>query len=164
MHLRLSFFILVAVCIVSFSCAPKHYYSSGYINNPNFNLFGASLSLDSGKYIIKSYIQSSKSSRTEYIYENFDISFPDTFALNQKFKIENNRVYIWYARGGQAGQIETTKGTGTFKILSMSKKEVKLELEIELQKFSTKGSIKKAPERIHRKGILTAKKGYKLFT
>ena len=165
--MKKSFLAMLAsvLIFITISCSPRHYYSTGFIRNPSFNMYGANLKKQNNDYSIKSYIRSEIAIRTEYIYENFNISFPKTFQQDKKYNINEKGVTIWYAKGGQAGQIETTKARGHFTIKDISDDSVKLNVDLTFYGFTrtkTSGLIT-LPKSIKRQGCLSAKEGYKLY-
>jgi len=156
----LSALIITAMCS---GCLRHNHYGCGFINDPDFNKFGASFSREAGVYIIKSYIQSGMILRSEYIYENFDITIPDSFVPGKEYSIAEPGVKFWYAKGGQAGQIETAKAKGTFTIKNITGEGIELELNIKFYDFKKTEFYSNLPEYILRKGTLGARKGYKLY-
>ena len=158
--------ILMVLSVFSiFKCNGKaHYHKGGsFIHNPTFKLFGANLTQKENLFQIKSYFKSSIRMRTEYIYENFDISFPDNYEINKEYNITDSNVKIWYAKGGQAGQIETKEAEGTFKILKKTEDSIEIELNLTFKNFIQRKAYPMPKKPIIRNGILKAKKGYELY-
>ncbi len=156
--------ILLAILILcATSCVPRHHHGCGFISDPDFSLFGASLHHDGGRYIVKSYIRSEAPFRTEYIYENFDIFFPDTFKSGKKYDISEKGVGFTYVMGGQGGQIETVRGKGTFSFQSPHPDTLLIDLDLVFTDFTLSGGHMDMPESTARKGRLKAEKGYRLY-
>jgi len=139
----------------------SHYhFGSSYITDPDFKLFGANLTKSESFYKIESYFRSSITGRTEYIYENFNLTFPIDIKQNQL--LDASQFDIWYAKGGQGGQIETNFATGSFTVIKLSDKECSIDLNLAFSNFSIVGSFEKQ-NTIIRNGILTAKINYELY-
>lgn len=146
------------------SCSPRHYHGCGFIESPDFDQFGASLERGKGVYIIKSYIRSEIFFRTEYIYENFDITLPDTLIPGKEYRVGEIPAVIWYAKGGQVGQIESGKAEGTLTITAVSDSEMRLQLDLTfLDMKKGGGSFTDFPPTIRRKGTLRAIRNYTLY-
>ncbi len=153
---------LIAFLFIA-GCAPAHYYKSGFIHDPSLDRFGASLAREGGSVVVRSYVRSEIPLRTEYIYENLDITMPDGVELNKKYPAGSRGFVLWYANGGQAGQIETRKARGTIAVRSLTADKVLLECDLEFYGFTMKGHYMNPPASIKRKGILSAKRGYVLY-
>ncbi|HCL55828.1 MAG TPA: hypothetical protein DHW82_02325 [Spirochaetia bacterium] len=158
--------IILFVCnLILFSgCAGgKHYHKgTSFIQNPDFELFGASLKETAVSYEIESYFQSSIIGRTEYIYENLNITLPKDLEVNQTIPVGQS-LKVWYAKGGQGGQIETEEAEGSVVIRKKDENEVFLELNLKFKNFKIVGHVSSAPETVERKGLLSAVKGYKIY-
>ncbi|MCU0848767.1 MAG: hypothetical protein MUD12_12850 [Spirochaetes bacterium] len=153
----------MAFLVLAAGCSPRHYYSCGFLRNPSFDLFGASLQREGGRYVVRSYIQSKEPFRTEYVYENFDVSFPAEIRAGDRMDMGDGRAGIWYAAGGEAGQIETRKARGSIIIKKITGREAVLDVDLEFYGFERKGSPEKPPEKIARRGQLAASAGYSLY-
>ena len=81
------------------ACSPRHYHSCWFIHNPSFDQFGASLEKSESFWMITSYIRSEMKFRTEYIYENFDMTFPHNYKVNKKYDITTAGMSIYFAKG-----------------------------------------------------------------
>ena len=147
------------------SCSPRHYHGCGFIQNPRFDQFGASYDHEKGRRVIKSYIRSEMRFRTEYIYENFDIIIPDTLITGKEYSVSDPGITVWYARGGQAGQIETTAAKGTVTVKDIDDDDdITLVLNLKFYAFTvTGGHLTGIPDRIERSGTLHGIKGYRLY-
>ncbi|MBN1531502.1 MAG: hypothetical protein JXA20_02460 [Spirochaetes bacterium] len=161
MKFRMLFPALIALFVCS--CAPRHHHGCGFVDNPDFGQFGASLDRTGGCRIVKSYIRSEVWFRTEYIYENFDITIPETLATGTPHDAGTKGVAIWYAKGGQVGQIETRRARGTFTIRSCDSDRMVLDLDLTFHGFTVAGGSPEVPESISRRGTLTAIRGYELY-
>ncbi len=155
---------LAAVLLLLFSCGSGHnHVGFEYVTSPTFDQFGATLAETEKGREIKSYFQSSLYFRTEYIFENFNITLPKSLTTGKEYSAGEEGVEIWYARGGQVGSIETEKAQGHFTILEMSGDMLRLKLSLEFSGFTAKRAMVDIPDKIKREGVLTARKGYKLY-
>jgi hypothetical protein len=154
------------VVLITFavSCGLPHYHNGmSFITNPSLELFGSNLDIVNGKYVVKSYFQSSIIGRTEYIYEYLVLEFLDSVVAGKKYDIPVSGIKIQYDKGGQAGQISSIKAKGVITVLEVSDSVLKLDCDLEFSSFTLKGNYNQVPDTIKRKGILTAKKGYRLY-
>lgn len=154
--------------ILLFGCdnfKPHYYQDSQFIHNPTLNMFGAKMSIQQDQFRIESYFRSSIIGRSEYIYENLDLTFPKDFKLNQKYNIGSDQVKIWYAKGGMSGQFETSTADGFFIIEEKTQEKIKINITVTFSNFSYKGSLTKVtlPTTIQRKGLLSAELNYDLY-
>lgn len=157
-----SIFLFISFILVS--CNPPHHHrGASFITEPKLEFFGASLEKINGKISVKSYFQSSVIGRTEYIYENLNIELPENIKVGEKYELWTSHVKLWYAKGGQAGQINTEKAAGTIEITRVESSELELHCDLKFYGFSMKGHFPEVPNEIRRKGILTAKMGYRLY-
>ncbi len=161
----ITFFIILSLTVLILTCSsPKHYHKgNSFINDPDLDEFGATFEKKNNQYLIKSYFRSSIINRTEYIYENLNLTIPKSIGLKEKIKIPDDRITFWYAKGGQAGQIETAHASGYITLISITETDIQIEVNLTFNNFEQKGSFNKSIGSIHRKGTLTAKKGYKLY-
>ncbi len=143
------------------ACSQSHHRGLSFITNPDFDDFAASLTVDRESLMIQSYFQSSIIGRTEYIYENFDITIPKNLERNKKYDVTS--YSIRYAKGGQGGQIATEKAEGCFIIKKITHNSVDLEMDVEFKNFAMKGQYPDVPSKLKRKGILSAKIGNKIY-
>lgn len=157
-------FTVVFLAVCAMSCGLPHQHKGpSFITDPGLELFGASLNKGNGANIIKSYFQSSIIGRTGYIYENLDIEIPGSIAAGKKYDISSPGIRMRYARGGQGGQISTVKAKGALTVLEVSDSTLKVRCDLEFSGFEVKGYYGTVPDSVQRRGILTAKKGYRLY-
>lgn len=161
----ITFLTILSLTVLILTCSsPKHYHKgTELISDPDLDEFGASLDGKKHQYVIKSYFRSSIINRTEYIYEKLNLTIPKSIGLREKIKIPDDRIHIWYAKGGQAGQIDTTHARGNIMPIAITATDISIELDLTFSNFKHKGFTHKSIERIHRKGLFTAKKGYQLY-
>ena len=154
--------IVLAVFIASCGL-PHQHKGASFITAPGLELFGASLAEENGAYVIRSYFQSSIIGRTGYIYENLDMKITSPISAGKSQDVSIPGISIQYASGGQGGQISTGKAKGVITVLQVSDSVVKVQCDLEFSGFTVKGHYGKVPDSVKRKGILTAKKGYRLY-
>lgn len=153
---------MITAAILS-GCQKRNHFCCGFISNPDFGKFGASYTHENGVHTVKSYIQSKMLFRTEYIYENFDISIPDSLIPGKRYSAAEPGVKLWYAGGGQTGQLETERADGFFIIKKVDDDSIELELSLKFSGFKKTEWHGEVPEYILREGTLTATKGYRLY-
>lgn len=160
--------ILVAPVFVIYmflaSCGlPHQHRGTSFITTPGLELFGASLVKENGVLVIKSCFQSSIIGRTEYIYENLDMEISAQVSAGKSYNASIPGIRMLYSSGGQGGQISTGKVKGAMTVLDISDSVVKVQCDLEFSGFTVKGHYGTVPDSVKRKGILTAKKGYRLY-
>lgn len=160
--------LLFLIIIFSSSCnSPRHYHvGKKFIQNPTFDMYGASLEkINEDLFQIKGYFKSSITGRSEYIYENIKILIPRPIVHDIKKEIiplPQFLIPIQFSKGGMGGQITTTSMDGTMRILEFSDDKIVIQLDVTFTQFKKEGTVKMV-DSIHRKGLLSAKKGYKLY-
>ena len=155
--------VLAAAIIILAGCGPSHYQRGFSFNmNPSLGDFGAALTENEKEYRVESYFQSSIFFRTEYVYENLNITMPKGHAPGTKHPLDGPGVSVWYASGGQGGQAESRKGSGYFIIRKAAPGLLEVEISATFTGFTVKGSVR-PPESVKRTGVLRAVKGYALY-
>jgi hypothetical protein len=161
------FAILVLILFTAACGNNKSRFRAGtdYIRDPGLNLFVSSLTINEGVYVLKSYFRSSVRGRTEYIYENLDITIPALFEVGREYPFDSPGVTVWYAKGGFAGQIETTNVSGSFKILEKTDRTVEVRIDAEFYNFVKKGVWDEVtlPASIRRRGTIISAVGNELY-
>ncbi len=160
--------LLGCLLLLFVSCTqsrPHYHLGASYIGNPGMDLFGSVLTSDSSSDYLKSYFRSSVRGRTEYIYEDFDMTVPKLLEPGREYGFDTPGVAVWYAKGGFSGQIETTNVEGSFVILERTDSLIRIKLTAEFFAFSKEGvwDDPTLPDSIRREGILTSKAGYELY-
>lgn len=157
----INLFIISMICTAS-ACAPRHYYSSGFIKKPSLDQFGAQLKDTYSQRIVTAYIRSKMPLRTEYIYERLVIRLPKNLKIVTSYKLPHKDISILYQKGGQAGQVTSTTVEGFVKVTEQSKRRLILHAQLKFTSFSVEGSLPK-PSKIVRSGVLKPVKGYQLY-
>lgn len=162
---KFAFLILILLATACGNVKPHFYVGTSFIQNPDMSMFGSLLTTDGGRYSLKSYFRSSIRNRTEYIFENFDMTIPALLETGREYSFDTPGVTVWYAKGGFAGQIETTNVSGSFTILERTDKSIKIKLQAEFYQFSKEGvwDDPTLPASIRREGVITSTVGYDIY-
>lgn len=131
------------------------YSGSEWITSPEMELFGAEYAVEDGDYRIEAYFESRIKNRTEYIYENLNLTFPVDFEPDTDYTFTNDGVEVLYAKGGQVGQLESNLAEGTFSY-NMVGSAIKVELNARFSDFITVGYVSSSNTEIFRTGTLNA--------
>lgn len=156
-----SSFIPLILSFIIFCCIANAYAQQNKQNS--FTKFQTGFEQKADKFIIKGYLREKSFVKSEYTYEQFEISFPANIEINKEYNINNNDFAIFYAVGSEGGQIETKTAKGTCKLISKSNKNINITLDLILSNFQLKGHMMNIPKEITLKGILNAKKDLKVY-
>lgn len=157
---------LTVLCICSCgNVRPGYHTGSAYILQPGLEMYGWKCYESLYHVALEGYFQSSIAGRTEYIYEDFQLTFPAGFMTNHVYSLRTPGVNLWFARGGQAGQVESTNAVGTFVILETNTAGIKIRLDAEFTQFTNKddGGFMELPESVRRQGVITAGKSFVFY-